>query len=80
MQMTIQKTGIPYQRLEHFRSEMIDNMQKSESKNAHLCHNVVIRIKIIYLFYMLSHDYAKMNNFYMNKVKMFQKVAYIYSS
>ena len=33
------------------------------SKDAHLCHNVVTRVKIIYIFHMLSDDYAKMNNF-----------------
>ena len=40
-----------------------DNMQKRASKDAHLCHNVVSRVKIIYIFHMLSYDYAKMNKF-----------------
>ena len=40
-----------------------DNMQKRASKDAHLYHNVVTRVKINYFFHMLSYDYAEMKNF-----------------
>ena len=43
--------------------ERSDNIQKRESKDAHLCDSVIKRVKIIYLFHMLSYDYAKMNKF-----------------
>ena len=51
--------------LKKFRPYILgsDNMQKRASKDAHLCHNVVKRVKIIYIFHMLSYDYAKMNNY-----------------
>ena len=44
--------------------------------NAHLCKNIVTRVKISYIFHMLSYDYAEMNIFLINEVKVFEEVIY----
>ena len=44
-----------------FMRSMTNNMKKRASKYAHLWETIVKKVKIIYIFHMLSYDCAKMN-------------------